>query len=109
MRTNGSVTENHGTEAHYERKPHCKCGCKGDKSKWDASVPASPQFIRELDEEVKVLLEKAKQFRINGRPRYSERSTRLMIGPSQAFYLYVVDLYPLPTLLHPFILLVSKV
>ena len=109
MRTNGSVTESHGTEVHYEPKAPCKCGCKGDKSKWDASVPASPQFIRELNEEVKVLLEKAKQVRINGRPRYYQRRTRLMAGPYQTCYLYVVDLSLLQTLLRPFTSLASKV
>ena len=68
MRTSGSTGNN--TNVHYEQpKPPCKCGCKGEKF-WDASVPASPQIIRELDEEVKVILQKAKQVRINGHPGY---------------------------------------
>lgn len=110
MWTKESVTESHGTEVQYELKTPCKCGCKDDKSKWNASVPASPQFIRELDEEVKALLEKAKQVRINGRTRYDyERSTRLMAGPYPTFHLSSVGLYPLQTLLRPFTSLASKV
>jgi hypothetical protein len=109
MWTKESVTESHTTEVHYEPKKPCKCGCKDDKSKWGASVPASPQFIRELDEEVKALLEKAKQVRINGRTRHYEFSTRLMVGPYPTFHLSSVGLYPLQTLLRPFTSLASKV
>ena len=109
MRTDAFVTESHGTEAHNELKTPCKCGCKCDKTKWEASVSASPQFIHELDEEVKVLLEKAKQVQRNGRPRYFGRATRLTAGPYRTFHLSVVDLYLLQTRLRLSISLVSKV
>ena len=102
MRTKGSVIENLDTEVHYEQKPPCKCGCKDIKSAWDASVPASPEFVRELNEEINVLLEKAKQVRINGRSGYYEFSARLMAGRLRILYLYVVDLYLLQRLLRPF-------
>jgi hypothetical protein len=57
----------------YQSEPSkapCKCGCKSDKSASDSSVPASPQFVRELDNEVEVLLERAKDIRVNGRQKY---------------------------------------
>jgi hypothetical protein len=47
-------------------KTPCGCGCKGDSSLRDASIPASPQFIHELHEEVIAVLGKAKQIRKDG-------------------------------------------
>jgi hypothetical protein len=58
------------SEVHFDQpKAPCNCNCKADKSIWNAKTPSSPEFILELDEEVKDLLEKAKQIRINGRQR----------------------------------------
>lgn len=54
-----------------ERKSPCKCGCKETKS-LDSKAPASPQFKRELEDDVRMLLERAKEVKASGRKRYCE-------------------------------------
>jgi hypothetical protein len=59
------------TEPRAVPKPPCNCGCKGDKSKLvAANVPSSPEFNKRVDDQVRALLEKASQLRVNGRTWY---------------------------------------
>jgi hypothetical protein len=49
----------------------CGCGCKGDKKKWNASVPSSPEFIRQLNAEVDSLMQRAQDIKSGGRQRFN--------------------------------------
>ena len=49
-------------------KPPCNCGCKGNKN-WVSTTRASAEFKRQLEDEVQVLLDKARQVIVNGKSR----------------------------------------
>jgi len=44
-------------------KPGCGCGCKGSTKNLDASVPSSPEFVRELNAEVDRLMQRARELK----------------------------------------------
>ena len=53
-----------------EEKNPCKCGCKANISSWDPKVGASAGFKEALEEEVQLLLDKARQVKANIGRRY---------------------------------------
>ena len=69
------------TEPRAVPKPPCNCGCKGDKSKLvAANVPSSPELNKRVDDQVRALLEKASQLRVNGRTLYLTLQVMVLIG-----------------------------
>ena len=54
-----------------DKKKPCDCGCKGNKSKFNANTPASPEFNTRVAQETRELLEKAKVVQAQGRKQYN--------------------------------------
>jgi hypothetical protein len=54
-----------------KEKADCGCGCKGDKKKWNASVPSSPDFVRQLHAEVDRLMQRAREIKSGSRQRFN--------------------------------------
>jgi len=49
-------------------KAPCNCGCKGNKN-WVSTARATAEFKRQLEDEVQVLLDKARHVKVNGKSR----------------------------------------
>ena len=52
----------------------CLCGCVGINIPWFKKVRATPDFKRQLDQDVKTMLVKAKQLRTSGQQPYLLRT-----------------------------------